>query len=596
MMELKFRQKIEACTQELKVMDKSYGKIANIRLAVLILGIFTTYKWIGEPKNWLWMGMSIALYIVFIYFIKKHQGIKLQMDYYEAIKKVNEKYLMRLGNEWHQFDDDGSDLLDQDHPYAFDLDIIGNRSLFQKINATHTWYGRKKLGKALLQADYNEEELTQRQKAIGELLHDLDFCQKVEGIKSSKIGTNPEKLIAYATTKNTLFSSKWWKMWSVVMTWVTLLTLGVAFLFKNEIVSVMATIFITANIGLQLLYFAQISVAKGVMGSLVYDLNAYRQLLEVIDDKTFSSDYLKGCAHTLFGQEHHALKAIKKLESISNKASISYQPIVAIPLNALWLWDMKVMLEMEEWKSMYGSELDAYLQGIGEVESLVSLSILGHVEEQITFPLVEEQGSVIEGTALGHPLIEKATRVCNDVKLDKSIFVITGSNMSGKTTFLRTLGIHLVLAYAGAPVFAERMRCSRMALYTSMRIRDDLSQGISTFYAELTRIKMIVEAGRANKQMCFLIDEIFRGTNSGDRIMGAKSVVKGLQACGAIGGITTHDLEICQLGEGESILNYHFTERYTEDNIEFDYILKEGPSTTTNARYLMKMVGIDLIE
>jgi DNA mismatch repair ATPase MutS len=197
---------------------------------------------------------------------------------------------------------------------------------------------------------------------------------------------------------------------------------------------------------------------------------------------------------------------------------------------------------------------------------------------------------------MGHPLINHKQRVNNSINIDQSICIITGSNMSGKTTFLRTIGINLVIAYAGGAVCAKKFDTSIMDIYTCMRVSDDLSKGISTFYAELLRVKMIIEASKEKKPMIFLIDEMFSGTNSMDRIAGAKNVLLNLSREWIAGLISTHDFELCALEKDSKgkIKNFHFSERYKNNMIEFDYKLKNGQCTTTNAKYLMKMVGIEI--
>jgi len=199
---------------------------------------------------------------------------------------------------------------------------------------------------------------------------------------------------------------------------------------------------------------------------------------------------------------------------------------------------------------------------------------------------------------MGHPLLVEAKRVCNHVEIDNDLGIITGSNMSGKTTLLRTVGINLVLAYAGTGTCAKKMECSIMEIFTSMRVTDDVNSGISTFYAELLRIKMIVDYSHQKENMIFLIDEIFRGTNSRDRIIGARNVIKNLHQKWIIGLISTHDLELCDLEYEKNCKskNYHFEENFIGDEMKFDYQLRLGRSTTTNAQYLMKMVGIKLME
>lgn len=597
-MEEKFKERIKQYSALWEAENRVYGQIANLRLVTLLACLYVTYLMVKIPKHLMIVLVALIAYSAFIYLVYKHQKVKEKLESYESMRLINEKYVKRLNGEWHHFEDRGEELIDESHPYALDLDILGERSLFQKINTTHTWYGRKRLAQILLGAGFEEDTLVERQKAVKELMQDLDFCQKIEGAtsKRKKVQQSPTRLLDYVKTESTFLKSNRWDKVVAILPWITVSVIVLGYFLKSSVLGIGAIILMLGGYGFQFFYALRISAIKSVLSSALYDLNEYVHILEVIKEEEFTSPYLKELSNRLFNEENSALSCLKELEKISSRSNVTYQPIVAIPLDAILLWDLKVVLRLEAWRKTYRDEIEHYLEAIGELESLISLSVLGHMEEQMVFPLVEETGKYVKGIKLGHPLINKETRVCNDVNMENEIFVITGSNMSGKTTFLRTIGINLILAYAGAPVVAEYLSCSKMEIYTSMRIRDDLTHGISTFYAELTRIKKIIEAAKTSKQMLFLIDEIFRGTNSADRIIGATSVVKALDHRGSIGAITTHDMELCQLSESGKVANYHFSEQYTEDTIKFDYEIKEGPSTTTNAKYLMKMVGIDLIQ
>lgn len=597
-MEEKFKERIDQYKVLWEYENKIYSRIANLRLIVLLASLYMTYLLVKMQGHLMVFAVAIVFYGSFIYLVYRHQKIKEKLDYYESMKLINEKYVKRMNEEWHSFPDTGEELLDEVHPYALDLDILGERSLFQKINTTHTWYGRKKLASVLLAPDFTEEAIVERQKAIKELMQDLDFCQKVEGAtaKRKKAMNNPEKLLNYAKAEGDFLKGKGWRRVATILPWVIIALWAVGYVAHIHLLITGMLILMFISYGFQFFHAPRIGEVKGMLGAIIYELNEYVYILEVLKEKEFISPYLKELSNVLFKDQVNALDALKKLEKISSKANVTTQPIVAIPLDAILLWDLKIVFALEDWRKTYGQQVEHYLETIGEIESLISLSVLGHVEEKVSFPLVEAEGRFITGKQVGHPLIKQTVRVCNDVNMDQEIFVITGSNMSGKTTFLRTIGINLVLAYAGAPVLADQLACSMMKIYTSMRIRDDLTHGISTFYAELTRIKQIIEAAKEYTQMLFLIDEIFRGTNSNDRIIGATSVVKALDSLGTIGAITTHDMELCQLNDTIDVTNYHFSETYQEDTIQFDYSIKAGPSTTTNAKYLMKMVGIELIQ
>lgn len=270
--------------------------------------------------------------------------------------------------------------------------------------------------------------------------------------------------------------------------------------------------------------------------------------------------------------------------------------ILSLILNSVFLWDYQCIFLLENWKSKYGNRVKDWIEGIGQIESLMSFSVLNNINDHIVFPEIGEDNPKIVAKELGHPLISLKDRVDNDVSLDNEIFIITGSNMSGKTTFLRTIGVNLVLAYNGAGVCAKSMETSLMDILTSMRVTDDLKSGISTFYAEILRIKKIIDQAEKDDNMIFLIDEIFTGTNSVDRILGAKNVIGNLNRENVIGAITTHDLELCELDIKERIQNFYFQDQYDGRSITFDYKLNKGKSTSTNAKNLMNLAGIKIVE
>ena len=266
---------------------------------------------------------------------------------------------------------------------------------------------------------------------------------------------------------------------------------------------------------------------------------------------------------------------------------------MCIILNSLLLWDYKNAIDLDNWKMKYSDSVENWFYTLGELESLISFANLPRICNNMCLPSFNNKNNIIEATNIGHPLINNEKRICNDFKLDNNIYIISGSNMSGKTTFMRTVGINMVLARAGSYVCADSMLSSKMKIITSMRIRDDLNEGISTFYAELKRIKKIIDQSHSDPQTLFLIDEIFRGTNSVDRLKGSEGVLKELCKSHVSGMITTHDLEVCNLeDENPNITNYSFNEHYVDGEIFFDYKIKNGRSLTTNAEYLLRKVGI----
>ena len=327
-------------------------------------------------------------------------------------------------------------------------------------------------------------------------------------------------------------------------------------------------------------------------------LGAYSSLLSLVEREKFENSHLSELKEKLIGGNGSASASLKKLEGIANAVDLKSSTVLYFLLNCIFLWDYHCVFSLEEWKSKYGKQAREWLETVGRFEAISSLAAIRQMYPDWAFPSITEGGMRFAAEGMGHPLIRKDACVRNDFEISGGACIITGSNMSGKTTLLRTVGISLVLAYSGAPVFALRLECPVLDLFTSMRVRDDLNSGISTFYAELLRVKMIIKHSHKEIPMIYLIDEIFMGTNSLDRTTGARSVLKNLDRKWIIGMVSTHDFELCELEResGVDVRNYHFTEKYINNEIKFDYRLHPGRSTTTNARYLMKMVGIELEE
>lgn len=594
----KFLMRIDKHNQCIEKYSGISNLLSTARVINFIAIAFLIYFIIKTNYNSTYILIGCILFIAFVLLIIYHNKIKDKLSYSKGIVDINNKYLARINGKWINFDDTGEEYVNKDHRYSFDLDIVGKESLFQLINVTNTWGGRTELADTLLQAKYSEEDILFRQEAIKELGDKLDLCQNIQYIagKHREKLQNPEKLMEYAKSKETLFSSR--KLRNLLRFAPIILTplFFAILIFKIESMYIIAISLIVLNYIIWLLGFPQINNILSSVVSFKYNLETYKNILDLIEKEDFKSKNLRDMKKILFSGKYSSILAIKEIDKITQKINLKNSHLIYFLLNGLMLWDYECVFSLEDWKEKYGHEVKKWIEAIGEIESLMSLSVLLQIYEKITFPTIDNSKIGIKAVSLGHPLINSEDRVLNDVELYDNIFIITGSNMSGKTTFLRTLGINLVLAYSGAPVYANKMSCSVLDIFTCMRITDDLKNGISTFYAELLRIKEIIEHAKKNNNLIFFIDEIFKGTNSKDRILGAKNVLANLNVIGVIGAITTHDLELCELDRYDRIKNYNFSERYRNNKIYFDYKLRAGKSTTTNARYLMKSVGIKVLE
>lgn len=594
-----FTQRFEEFTKQKEALEDYSNRLSNLRLGLFIgaaLLIILAFVYVG--KLWGAIGLLIAV-PMFLALLMFHDRVIRQAEYYKNMAEINRQCLQRMDGKWLRFTDTGTEYCNDEHPYSNDLDIFGQASLFQWLNTTNTWHGRETLQELLLNPPKDLPDIQKRQSAIRELASKLDLYQALqcEGMNSGDYKNNPEKLFIYAEDQRTYFTRPWLKSLFYILPVMTLLAIIISINLPALPPAVPLSLVV-----LQLLVNLWNGKRVNKILASVYayktKVSVYHRLLELVEKQEFADPYLRELQQVFFNEQEAASRQLNRLDKIVGAVAFQYNPIIYFVINTLFFWDIHCLFALERWKKTAGLSLRQWINNIGIYEALGSLAMIAGLHPEWCFPSFEPAGLMVAADDLGHPLISDLQRVNNNLQIENQIAVITGSNMSGKTTLLRTIGVNLVLAYAGAPVCAQKFTCTIMEIYTSMRVSDDLSSGISTFYAELLRIKMIIDFSKEEADMIFLIDEVFRGTNSLDRVAGARNVLLNLNRPWIIGMISTHDYELCELEKDPSgrIKNYHFVESYTDEQIDFDYLLKNGPCTTSNARYLMKMAGIELMD
>lgn len=571
-----------------------FSILGYIKLAIALMFIYFIYLSFSKSFPIYLIFIDIALIIIFtiLAFVQNHFNDKVLYD--NGIISINKKNLDRISGDWSKFKDIGQEFVDVNHHYSSDLDIVGNKSLFQFLNSTHTYHGRIMFANDLLNANYSKEEIINRQEAVKELSKEIEFSNHIE-YYLSKISSNhsTKKLLDELKDNKKCIKSKIIKL---TFTYLPLLTILITFIILalqiNSLYPFILILFLI-QLAIWVTGIIKLQYYLNTITYMPYKLSAYNKVIEILNSKEFSSSKLIDIQSRFCAKDISVSQAIKELAIISNMISVKHNGLIYFVLNVMFLWDYQCVFLLEKWKEEYSNKVEDWFIALGEFESLLSLSKLSYVCSNTSIPTIIDEDKKIIASDIGHPLIGDNIRVNNNFSLDNNIFIISGSNMSGKTTFLRTVGINLVLAKAGGFVLAKEMSCSLLSIVTSMRIADNLNEGISTFYAELKRIKEIVNSAQKDDNLIFLIDEIFKGTNSVDRISGAKTVLTNLSSLKSIGIITTHDLELCSLEASvPNIVNYSFSEHYSDKGIEFDYKIKKGESTTTNAEYLMKMIGL----
>ena len=590
----------------LKSAQKNSNRMSTLRLVTFILaagvfvyGFYSPYALISY--------LSLPLLGLFFFWISNHARVKRRIDFLEKLVYINKIARQRLEGAWTSFPDSGEHHVNPDHPYTSDLNIFGKGSLFQLINATSSFLGEQILA-AQLSRPAGFLELKPRQEAIADLTSRLDFRQQFQaaGMDPFFKKQDPEGVLSWA--EGALFWGN--RNWNAVLYLPAVTGLLFLLALTGLLSYVLPVGMLVVQAGIVLLGEKAVQQRFEETGKAVRRLGRYTGLLRWIEQEPFHAPFLVSLKQRLFPGNSPSSRHVGILTRIADRMNLRFSnALIYFPLNIALFWDLWTLKMLDDWKRRWGGSVRGWFNAVGEIEALASLAILPYDNPQWVYPDVTDGSPYIQARDLGHPLIPEKDRVVNDLALARkkrlskwkmsnpgTVLLITGSNMSGKSTLLRTVGVNLVLAYAGAPVCASEMSCSSMGIYSKMQVQDNLELRVSTFYAELKRMKMIIDAAQSGKPLIYLLDEIFRGTNSRDRILATRTVVRQLKEMNTVGLLTTHDLELGTLEKEHpgSVFNYHFSDVIRGDRIFFDYKLKPGLSQTANAVALMKMIGIEV--
>ena len=603
-----YKKYYESCQKKLDKLTLASDKVSLLRgVTFAIAGLFL---FIGYyQKNPILLVSVFGLGFTFLALIFYHSKLKEEQAYLKDSQSVLKDYMERFADGWKSFPMDGARYLSDGFLESRDLDLFGKSSLYQYICTASTIWGQDQLALwlSLSGKEFPEDSVSQvsheiksRQQAVEELAQKKEFCMELEtlarplrDIEYDESGKIMDNFFRALETGN-----HFPVICRIFLRLFPILTL--AFLFS-------ALLGVHRHLTMPiffLLAFAQfMSACLGLYWnnkalSPIYQMNRtitpYRKLFQLLERESFDSACLKALQKTLL-ENGVASVALKELEAIADSVCARHNIYAFLLYNSLFLHDYYCMERYGKWKESYRDSLESWLKALGNAEALISLCVICHTRKSHCLPeIVDSKHPVLKVSNIRHPLLNESAAVGNDLNLTHCTCIITGSNMSGKTTFMRSIGINLALAYAGGFCTASSLHVSLMKLCTSIRTVDDVNEGVSTFYAELLRIKQMIEASRKQIPMISLIDEIYKGTNSKDRIFAAKETIQTLSKPCAFTLVTTHDFELCDLENdlGIDAKNYYFKEYYKEDEILFDYKLRDGRCTTTNARYLLRMAGI----
>lgn len=561
--------------------------ISNTRLLVAFVFLATLYFGFS---NYALLYLLPLLVILFAVLVRKHGNLFQQRQHLQHLVTLNQRELQAAEGDSTSFEN-GAEFINTHHPYAHDLDVFGEGSLFQAINRCNTLIGKKKFASRLMNPLLSREEIVMNQQAIQELAPKADFRQHFQaaGMEMEEQAKDRDQLLAWVNEPSFLYGKAIYRFVLIAVPVITMALLAGAFFFTvlRPFVVLMAA-FQWAFLGLHIkrvnAFHEYISRKKNI-------LQKYASLLHYLQGERFSSALMT----RLSQNAQDAGSKVQKLASLVHAFDARLNSMTTLFVNSLLLYDLQCAYRLERWKEENAENLGRWLEAVSETEVLGSFATYAFNHAQFSYPSIHPELS-ISARALGHPLIAPETCVVNDFRIGNgpTVLIVTGANMAGKSTFLRTLGVNLVLALNGAPVFAVDFRCPIIHLRTGMRTADSLKDHQSYFYAELGRLKGIMDELRSDKPLLILLDEILKGTNSTDKQAGSIALVKQLIPHPCLAIIATHDLALGDLEKEfpQHIKNLCFEASIENDQLSFDYKLKPGLAQKMNATFLMKKMGI----
>ena len=590
-----YKHQLELLNAELNKLNKRKSLFGWLRL--LTMGLALVCSWIIWIDGFIaLLPAPIVLIGLFLFILAKDLNNNAAIENITRLQQINETEIKILHHHFTNLPD-GNIYKPETHEYANDLDIFGRSSLYQYINRTNSEQGNKLFSNWLLHPA-SKESIIPRQDAVKELTAELNWRQQLQshGLKSPVTIATQQKIESWLQQPDKFLHSSFWKTLRYLLPAVSFsfLILHIANIFSSAVFYP----FIFLMLVLSFAISKMVMPAYLQLDKIALELESLGDSIGWIEKKDFHASLLQQLKNKYKTGAITSSASIKKLKNILDRVDIRLNPLVFIPLNTFVFWDLQQVFALEKWKQANKENISQWFYALAEMETLSSLANLHFNHPENTFPVLSENEGVFIADSLGHPLIPAEKLVCNSFSTEGtgSMNLITGSNMAGKSTFLRTVGVNIVLAMMGSSIFAKSFTLSPMKVLSSMRISDNLEESTSTFYAELKKLKEVIDTVYKNEKVFLLLDEILRGTNSADRQTGSMALLRQLIHHNAAGLIATHDLDLTKLADQfpGNIRNYHFDVQGENDELYFDYKLKRGICRSMNASLLMKKIGIEI--
>lgn len=593
-----YSQIIQKSELELQKARKRIYYISLLRLILFVGAIAAAITFWSDGWEYIFT-FAVLPFALFIWLVKRHNLWFNRKDYLKKKITINEQELRAIQYDFSDFDG-GKEYINPAHLYTYDLDVFGEHSLFQYVNRTSTPVGKQHLANWFNTHLENKESIEQRQDAIRELSTELEYRQQIRllGLLYKGKPADTAEIKEWANSPSYYRKQALLRIIPTTVSIINLLCISAAFLglipssFAGGVFicfAIFSTIFSKGITKLQTTYGEKLQI-----------LSTYADQILLTEQKEMHSTILQKLKSELSSQNQKASQAVRQLSKLMNALDQRGNLLMNTLLNGLMFWELRQVMRIEKWKETHAADLPRWIETIGEIDAYCSLATFAYNHPEYIYPEICSQPFHLQAEALGHPLMDRTKCVKNGIDIDKRPFfiIITGANMAGKSTYLRTVGINYLLACIGAPVWAKQMKLYPARLITSLRTSDSLADNESYFFAELKRLKLIIDKLETGDELFIILDEILKGTNSMDKQKGSFALIKQFMNMNANGIIATHDLLLGTLVDAfpQNIQNYCFEADITNNELTFSYQMRNGIAQNMNACFLMKKMGIAVID
>lgn len=592
-----YTERLSLTAGQLQQVKKQIFRISMLRLALFIAGIAGLYFFFNQTTL-LIICICLTFLPLFI-LVKIHNRFFIRKEWLETQARIIQEELQALSGDYSSFED-GKEYVNPEHPYSFDLDIFGRRSLFQSINRTCTFFGKVRLAKWLQNHLHEKTSIEKRQEMVREISEHTLFREqfRVAGLVHHGQSSDGEKIQAWSQSPAQYLHAGWVKafIWGVPVINSLLLITSLAGWTSFSWLGLSFGIFLVLSFGI----IKRATYIQETYGKQLKSLNGYARLIALAKAENWKSAGMQELMERFNLNGQSPIQALQQLSKELDRLDLRNNQFLYVLLEGSIFFQLQEIVRIERWKVRYGQHISEWLETVGELDALCSLGTFAYNHPQYTYPELTEKPFCFLATQMGHPLMPASQCVKNDATIPSRPFflIITGANMAGKSTYLRTIGVNYLLACIGAPVCCERLKLYPNQLITSLRTSDSLSDNESYFFAELKRLKRIIDLLNQGQQLFIILDEILKGTNSMDKQKGSFDLIRQFMQLKANGIIATHDLLLGSLIKQfpEEIRNYCFEADIKENELTFSYKLREGVAQNMNACFLMKKMGIILQE